>query len=74
VVDHTWIRYEFDNFEYHDPADADLAKIQRPAAVLRGLENSPFNAEAASWLSSRLGVQVLTISAAMESITTCRKR
>lgn len=60
-ADDTWINYEFDNFEYYKPADADLAGVQRPVAVLYGADSPPFFGEAANWLAGRLGTEALTI-------------
>lgn len=61
LADDTWIKHEFDNFESYRPADEDLAKVQRPVAVLFGADSPPFFGEAANWLAGRLGTDVLTI-------------
>ena len=61
LADDTWIRYEFDNFEYYKPTDEDLAGVRRPVAVLFGAASPFFFGEAANWLSSRLGTTAMTI-------------
>lgn len=60
-ADDTWINHEFDNFEYYNPTDDDLAKMQRPVALLYGADSPPFLGEAANWMAGRLGTQALTI-------------
>ena len=61
AADDTWIKHEFDNFEYYRPADSELAAVKRPVAVIFGAESPPFFGEAATWLAARLGTQALTI-------------
>ena len=60
-ADDTWINHEFDNFEYYRPEDEELAKVQKPVAVLYGADSPPFFGEAANWLSERLGTKAQTI-------------
>jgi pimeloyl-ACP methyl ester carboxylesterase len=61
LADDTWIKYEFDNFEYYRPKDENLAGVQRPVAVLYGADSPPFFGEAANWLATRLGTAAVTI-------------
>ena len=61
AADDTWIKHEFDNFEYYRPADGELAAVKRPVAVLFGAQSPPFFGEAANWLAARLGTQALNI-------------
>jgi pimeloyl-ACP methyl ester carboxylesterase len=61
LADDTWINYEFDNFESYRPADAELADVQRPVAVLYGADSPPFFGQTANWLAGRLGTDALTI-------------
>ena len=61
-ADDTWIKYEFDNFEYHRPTDESLAMVQRPVVVLHGADSPPFFGEAANWLAGRLGTKAVTIA------------
>jgi pimeloyl-ACP methyl ester carboxylesterase len=63
-ADDTWIKYEFENFEYYRPTDEELAAAKKPVAVLCGTDSPPFFDEAATWLADRLGTEVLFIPGA----------
>ena len=60
-ADRTWIDLEFDNFEYYQPTDEELARVSTPVRVLCGSESPPFFMEAAGWLAERLGTSVAVI-------------
>lgn len=61
AADDTWINYEFDVFEYYRPSDEELAGLQKPVAVLYGVDSPPFFGEAADWLAGRLGTEAIAI-------------
>jgi pimeloyl-ACP methyl ester carboxylesterase len=58
AADKTWKEMEFDVFEYYRPEDEAIGGVQRPVAVLYGLESPPFFGEAATWLAGHLGAEV----------------
>ncbi len=62
AADETWLDYEFNVLEYYRPSDEELAAVQTPVAILCGEDSPPFFAEAAEWVSAKLGTQTCFIA------------
>jgi pimeloyl-ACP methyl ester carboxylesterase len=60
-ADDTWINHEFEQSEYYRPSDEELANVQRPVLVLRGMESPSHFAETTEWLAGRLGAPLIKL-------------